>query len=876
MIVTRTIGIDLGTTNSAVAMLELNEQDLLLCRDSQSRSTIPSCVWQNPRTGEIVVGHRAYARKGSIPEPVTSIKRSMGTQITVTLGKKQYTPPQISAFILQDLKHQINAELQSRSSDGVTYEVNRAIITVPAYFSLPAIEATREAGQIAGLEVAELLHEPTAAAIYYSWKYDLGDGVYMVYDLGGGTFDVSVLRRTAGEFLVLGVSGDNFLGGDDFDRRLAEHLRTLLVAEGYEMDLNPNNDPEDLLRFNQLMALAERAKKELSTKDEIILRDQGTLRDKEGSAVVVEAALTRADFEGLIEDLLERTIACCQKALEKARIKSDTTIENVDHILLVGGSTYVPAVMEKVKKAFSAEQNKNPGAASARSAPVRDEPENAVALGAALRAAAAGLGILDDNRRVRVWFRGSGATKREQTTISGQIEPLEDNLPLENGLIRLTGGQGELLGEVTLKPGLQFAFPGLELQAESLNQFRIEILDASGQQVALVERSVMQAAAQKEAVGSALSTSVLSKPIILEGTDGDRLVRQELLPEGTSLPATARFTFAVNDPGGHIRLPIFQQNRIIKELQAEVGKVAAGTPVKIEIHCDEQVNIQVNFSIEDQNFGGKIAPPPPDAVPTEYEVQQIDQRFRAALQSLDQEDMLRLVSAYEQTRRDLNEARAGGDYPKVIQRAKDLEALVRDARMAEPLRPPLEELVEKYQACVKLLPKATAKKPELTNSSLKDDLEKALKKGQQAYKQRDREEYAEAAQLLGTSLQFLINLTKVRIQEGEGVDAVMQALMGLDECRQFIQFLLINCLFMKQTDFIEDLREYMEELDNLEIEVNKNPVPVFNRCRVIMVECQRIYKQLIPENKRAQELSGLLKLDAKKRAPDIGAADDLF
>ncbi|NUO80106.1 Hsp70 family protein, partial [candidate division KSB1 bacterium] len=452
MIVTRVIGIDLGTTNSAVAMLELNERDLLLSKDAQSRTTTPSCVWQDPRTKEIVVGHRAYARKGTAPAPISSIKRSMGTQMTVALGGKQYAPAEISAFILRELKKQIEGELKSRSDAGLEYDIHRAIVTVPAYFGLPAIEATREAGKLAGLEVTELLHEPTAAAIYYSWRYNLGDGVYMVYDLGGGTFDVSILRRTSGEFLVLGISGDIFLGGDDFDRRLAEHLRKLLAAEGYKLDLDVNNDPQDLLRFNQLVTLAERAKKELSAKDEIVLRDQGTLKDQDDTPVIVETSLTRSVFESLIDDLLERTIACCHTALQKAQEKSDTGLEHVDHILLVGGSTYVPAVMEKVKQAFWRRKNGDRKTPSAAAEPVRDEPENAVALGAALRAAASGMGICDDKKRIRIWFRGTGATKREQMTISGHLETIEPGLDLNEGSIRLSNAAGEQLGETVLKP----------------------------------------------------------------------------------------------------------------------------------------------------------------------------------------------------------------------------------------------------------------------------------------------------------------------------------------------------------------------------------------------------------------------------------------
>src|ERR1019366_4932258 len=264
MILTKPIGIDLGTTNSAVAMLDLNERDLLLCKDTEGRTITPSCVWFDSRKNAIVVGHHAYARKGRRPEPISSIKRCMGTQMKVTLGKDECSPVEISSYLLRKLKQQMEEELTRRSSPDLHYEVSRANITVPAYFGLPAIEATRQAGHLAGLEVMELLHEPTAAAIYYSWKHNLGDGVYMVYDLGGGTFDVSILRRTAGEFLVLGISGDNFLGGDDFDRRLAEYLRQTLVADDYDLDLEVASDPEDRLRFNQLMSLAEKAKKGLS------------------------------------------------------------------------------------------------------------------------------------------------------------------------------------------------------------------------------------------------------------------------------------------------------------------------------------------------------------------------------------------------------------------------------------------------------------------------------------------------------------------------------------------------------------------------------------------------------------------------------------
>lgn len=866
MIITRPIGIDLGTTNSAVALLDPNEQDLVLCKDPQGRSTTPSCVWCDPRKGDVVVGHLAYARKGARPEPISSIKRSMGTQMTVSLGGAERSPTEISSYILRELKQQMIAEMERRSSSDIRYEVNRAIITVPAYFGLPAIEATREAGRMAGLEVMELLHEPTAAAIYYCWKHNLGDGVYMVYDLGGGTLDVSILRRTAGEFLVLGISGDNFLGGDDFDRRLAEYLRKLLAEEDNDLELHVAADPEDQLRFNQLMAIAERAKKELSYHDEFMVRDQGTIKDKSGAPIIIETSITRATFESLIGDLLDRTIQCCKEALERARQKSELTIEDVDDILLVGGSTYVPAAVEKVKRAFCRNGSDDSGPRARCDAPIRDEPETAVALGAALRAAASGLGISDEDNHVRLWFQGTGATRRERATISGYIEPVEPGLSLEEGLLRLTATTGETIGEVRLKPGLRFAFPTVPLQAETLNKFRCEVLDSAGRLVAVVGRSIAHASDQKEAVGRTLSTAVLSKPIVLEGTDGDRLARHVLLDEGTSLPTKGQFTFAVADPTGRIRLPIYQENRIIKELYAEVGSVAVGAPVGVEIACDEQVHIQVKFTVGDDVFGGDIEPPPPESVQSEYDIQQIDARFLEAHSRLDEADRGRLMTAYEVARRDLDEARSGADYPKVIQRAADLEGLVREARLAEPLRPPFEDLGKNFESCLDLIPQAAEARPELVTSTLKQDLERALETARRAYAQRDHQNYRDAAQAINTTLQFLGGITRKKDIEDESIDISVRASMAVAEAMDLTRFLLVNCIISRKVEFFAELEQQMAELAELNERANVDPVEAINRCQVMKTEARRIYQQIAPEEKRSADLDGLLHLGKQKRA----------
>jgi len=480
------------------------------------------------------------------------------------------------------------------------------------------------------------------------------------------------------------------------------------------------------------------------------------------------------------------------------------------------------------------------------------------------------LGLGDDNRRIRIWFQGSNITKRKQANISGYIEPLQNGLNIEGGFIRIKNIDGEDLGEVQLKQGLRFVFPKLSLQAESLNEFQFEVLDSDEKQIAVLNRSIAHAADSKETVGSTLSTSVLPKPIILEGTDGDRLVRQVLLEEGASLPATAKFTFAVNDPSGRIRLPIFQESRIIKELQADVGKIVVGTPVQIEIGCDEQVNIQVKFSIGQKQFGGTIAPPPPDAVPTEYEIRQITNDFNDAIKPLDDEDMLRLQSLYKRTYEDMVEARSGADYPKVIQKAKELEGLVRQARIAAPLKPPLDTLEKNYAKCIDLISNTDDLKSKVNIKLLRENLDEAVTVGRKAYKIRERESYNDAVQVINTSLQFLINLRRTQGANIKDMDSAMQALMLLDECRGMARFLSVHCLIHRQTGYLQDTKAKLDELNVLEKSVESDSVRVINRCQVLVTEMRRIYKEITPDDRMAKELGGLLNVDSATRSLNIG------
>ena len=234
-------------------------------------------------------------------------------------------------------------------------------MTVPAYFDQPQIDATREAAELAGLEVLGLLHEPTAAASYHCWRTATRDGTFLVYDLGGGTFDVSILRCTAGSFDVLGISGNTRLGGDDIDAALARRLQAMLRKD-WALDLAPEHDEEDRARFARLNAMAEGAKKALSEKHEYTLRENGVLVDKAGKPVYVETVLKRSELEEIAQPFIRRTFLHCHEAVARAEERAGISLADVDEVILAGGSTHMPLVRELVQRELCGDAGSGPRA----------------------------------------------------------------------------------------------------------------------------------------------------------------------------------------------------------------------------------------------------------------------------------------------------------------------------------------------------------------------------------------------------------------------------------------------------------------------------------------------------------------------------------
>ena len=380
----KVLGIDLGTTNSCTAVIEAGEPTVL--ENSEGGRITPSVVALNPRSGERYVGQtakrqavtnsentifsvkRLMGRKYDDPEVQTAINRlpykivkASNGDAHVEMAGKTYAPPQISSFILQKLRQDAEAKLGEK--------IAQAVITVPAYFNDAQRQATKDAGVIAGLEVLRIINEPTAAALAYGLDRKMKDATIAVFDLGGGTFDITILQMGEGVFEVKSTNGDTFLGGDDFDQKVLDWLVQEFRQET-GIDLS-----KDRMALQRLRDAAERAKIELSSTLETEINLPFITADAAGPQHLVKT-LSRSKLEQLVADLIKRTEGPCRQALADAGLSA----REVDEVILVGGMTRMPAVQEKVKEIFGREPSRSVN------------PDEAVALGAAIQA-----GVLSGN-----------------------------------------------------------------------------------------------------------------------------------------------------------------------------------------------------------------------------------------------------------------------------------------------------------------------------------------------------------------------------------------------------------------------------------------------------------------------------------------------
>ncbi len=344
------IGIDLGTTNSCVAVLEAGEPKVI--PNPEGNRTTPSVVAF--KNGERIVGDAAKRQAITNPNTVSSIKRLMGTSEKVEIEGKKYTPEEVSAMILSYMKDYAESYLGEK--------VDKAVITVPAYFNDAQRQATKNAGKIAGLNVERIINEPTAAALAYGLDKQEKNQTILVYDLGGGTFDVSILELGDGVFEVKSTAGNNHLGGDDFDNKIMDYLVETFKKEN-GVDLS-----KDKMAMQRLKELSEKAKKDLSSMTTTQVSAPFISQSSDGP-LHLEMTLTRAKFEELIHDLVMSTLEPVRKALKDADIKA----KDLDKVIFVGGSTRVPLVYETVKKELGMEPSREVN------------PDEVVAMGASIQ-----------------------------------------------------------------------------------------------------------------------------------------------------------------------------------------------------------------------------------------------------------------------------------------------------------------------------------------------------------------------------------------------------------------------------------------------------------------------------------------------------------
>jgi molecular chaperone DnaK len=438
----KVLGIDLGTTNSVMAVIEAGDPTIL--ENAEGNRLTPSVVAVNPKTGEQIVGQ--VARRQAITNPentIFSVKRFMGRKfsdpevqealkhvpytvkaasngdVRVVMGGKEFSPPEASAMILRKLKQDAEAKLGE--------PITQAVITVPAYFNDSQRQATKDAGQIAGLEVLRIINEPTAASLAYGLDKKGSDQTIAVYDLGGGTFDVSILRVGEGVFEVVSTNGDTYLGGDDFDMRIIDWaVDEFRKDQGIDLR-------QDKMALQRLKEAAEKAKIELSTTLQTELNLPFITADVSGPKHLA-LTLTRARLEQLTADLVERTVGPCRAALRDAGLEPSQIAE----VILVGGQTRMPIVAEQVKKVFSREPHKGVN------------PDEVVAAGAAIQA-----GVLAGDVKDILLLDVTPLTLGIETLggVSTPLIPRNTTIPTSKGETFTTAADGQTSVEVHVLQG---------------------------------------------------------------------------------------------------------------------------------------------------------------------------------------------------------------------------------------------------------------------------------------------------------------------------------------------------------------------------------------------------------------------------------------
>lgn len=598
-------GVDLGTTQTASAIFLPDCTTPLVATDDDGHMTMPSVV-QPAGEGRWRVGRAALDDTAQGGSPcITSVKRFMGSTDPVRHGG-ELLPEEISAIILSSIADRLRRHLADHQPD-LDLSLRDAVITVPAYFDAPQIEATRRAGELAGLNVAGLVQEPTAAAIYHTWNEGIGDGTYLVYDLGGGTFDVSLIRTLFGEYQVLAIDGDNHLGGDDFDRRLAGYLRTHLIESGADIADEIDSD-KDREIFEALSRVAQQTKVALSEKERVDLDHKSLFTDRSGQPVDLQLSVERSTFEESIDDLVESTVLSCQRALQSANTRHNVEAEDVDGIFLVGGSTRVPVIRRRLRETIAVDLGLDDDQI------LCSDPETSVARGAALHAAAVcPLRFVDAQRDVTIAITDLPSDNPDQRLI-GHVETGDDESPthIEFGADD-NARRAKLEGRERRHRFSMEAFDSRELAPSDSDLVATALFDDDDQRLygpSDIWLPARPPGALPPPTLALTNPAVLAKDINVEVVESGKPTRHTLIERGTHLPTTARHQLLTGDRSGSVVLRLFQHRLPIHTLVLPVPKdTPPGTPVELTVDVDQAMTVTASGKVQEQTFWARIDRP---------------------------------------------------------------------------------------------------------------------------------------------------------------------------------------------------------------------------------------------------------------------------
>lgn len=679
MIIHKTFGLDLGTTNSTPSVF-INGASF--CPEDGKLKTIPSLVAK--KGDKFIVG--VAPKNNPHIEKIRSIKRMMGKEEPAVLNGQNYSPEEISAEIVRYCAEILNKQVEK--AENVIYD--RIVITVPAYFSIAQKDATRKAGELAGLEVLMLLEEPTAAAINYTVKNNVNSGVFMVYDLGGGTFDVSIIEKIENIPVVLATAGNNFLGGDNFDNLLARYFIDVLNNDlGYDIDLDLTKK-EDLHKYNALLLAAENVKKNLSQNDTYTISYYDVFKDNSGVDLIIED-FSRAKFEELIRDkIVIDSFNECQKALD-AFVASGRELSEITGVLMVGGSSHIPYVRNAVKGKF------------VDSGIIKEliiaDPDLAVGYGAGIVAATQSMKIEDTENGIVVEINApymfDGTMNISGKLIKGQVDTV--------GLI--SNGKevkSTVQSDGTFSADIDGVYEKLEYKFYFGDNTVANLTES-------VEKNNLIA-----------PTPIQNETIRIEIVDLERQETEDypLVSKGEALPCSASHNFKINEYSREqIILPVKEGYREIYSLIIDVPEnTPLGSRVTVNTEIDVLGKVTLKVLLNNKEIEGKVVYAETKDM-DDSTLMGIEEKFYDKIENVRGEAKAEFVARQENITREINEAVANSDKNHYTDALNKYETLVRE------LPSSISDLTEEdFDEIEKEIKELAAKQDDINLSKIEDEI----------------------------------------------------------------------------------------------------------------------------------------------------------